>query len=64
VQGRTYDIERTFHNRHPALLIGSPEHSYLWSRPRISLTERADANWGSAHHRFYPRLADLMDICG
>jgi hypothetical protein len=62
-KGRAYDIERTFHGRHPRLLIGDSRHSYLWSRSLITLYESADADWASAHHRFYPRLADFLTLC-
>jgi hypothetical protein len=62
-KGRAYDIERTFHGRHPRLLIGDSRHSYLWSRSLITLHESADADWASAHHRFYPRMADFLTLC-
>lgn len=61
--GREYDIERTFHGRHPHLLEGDRRHSYLWSQPTITLRPDADVEWSSAHHRFFPRLADLLAIC-
>jgi hypothetical protein len=62
-KGRAYDIERGFHGRHPRLLIGDPRHSYLWSKALITLQEPADTDWASAHHRFYPRIADFLSLC-
>jgi hypothetical protein len=62
-KGRAYDIERTFHGRHPRLLIGDSRHTYLWSRSLITLRESADTDWASAHHRFYPRIADFLSLC-
>jgi hypothetical protein len=39
---REYDIERTFWNRHPRLLSGDPEHSYLWWTPSVCLNTVED----------------------
>ena len=51
---RYKDVEKIYHpNKHPKLLCGDPKHSYLWSTPKIRLKEKDDANWKSAHHRFY-----------
>jgi hypothetical protein len=61
-KGREYDIERSFHGRHPRLLVGDEQHSYLWSRPLIRLQPSADTDWVSAHHRFYPQLGDLLAL--
>jgi hypothetical protein len=60
--GREYDIERSFHGRHPRLLVGDEQHSYLWSRPAIRLQSSADTKWASAHHRFYARLSDFLAL--
>jgi len=62
-KGRDYDIERSFHGRHPHLLVGDPRHSYLWSRPTIALQARVDVDWTSAHHRFYAHLSEFLLLC-
>ena len=63
VKGRDYDIERSFHGRHPRLLVGDPRHSYLWSQPTIALQADVDDEWASAHHRFYAHLSDFLELC-
>jgi|CXWL01.1.fsa_nt_gi hypothetical protein len=60
---RAYDIERSFHGRHPRLLIGDPRRSYLWSQPKVALQAHVDMEWASAHHRFYPKLSDFLELC-
>lgn len=59
---REYDIEESFYGRHPRLLIGDPQRSFLWSRPQITLNARADAGWRTAHHRFYSQLSDFFSL--
>lgn len=59
---RKYDIEESFYARHPRLLVGDPQRSFLWSAPLITLKPIEDAAWSSAHHRFYPRLSDLFSL--
>jgi hypothetical protein len=58
---RFKDIEKVYRpGRHPKLLLGDVEQSYLWSSPLIQLKEAADERWKTAHHRFYPCLTDFM----
>jgi hypothetical protein len=59
---REYDIERSFNGRHPRLLVGDPQRSFLWSKPQIRLNANADAGWNTAHHRFYSRLSDFLSL--
>lgn len=63
IKGRDYDIERSFHGRHPRLLVGDPRHSYLWSRPMLTLQVDVDEKWTSAHHRFYATLSEFLELC-
>ena len=62
--GRRIDIEVSYYakKRHPQLLVGDPERSFLWSSPRITLTPDADTDWATAHHRFYPSLTDFLSM--
>jgi hypothetical protein len=58
--GRKKDIEVRHHGRHPRLLVGDPKLSFLWTAPQVTLLPNDDADWASAHHRFFPRLADFL----
>lgn len=62
ISARRYDIEAQYCGRHPRLLFGDPQHSYLWSQPIVSLTIQADNNWKSAHHRFFDSLDAFLSI--
>jgi hypothetical protein len=61
---RKKDIEVGYYSmqRHPRLLVGDVRRSFLWSAPQITLNFRADADWKTAHHRFYPRLSDFLSL--
>jgi hypothetical protein len=61
-KGRRTDIEVSYYTmkRHPRLLVGDPEWSFLWRAPRITLTPHADTDWATAHHRFYQELSDFL----
>lgn len=59
---REKDIEVSYYRagRHPRLLVGDTQQSFLWSAPQIRLNPNADAEWRTAHHRFYPQLSNLL----
>lgn len=61
---REKDIEASYYSmrRHPRLLVGNPHRSFLWSAPHITLNRIADADWKTAHHRFYPQLSQFLAI--
>lgn len=61
---RTYDIEQTFYSggRRPRLFLGDKRRSYVWSAPTITLQPKADRDWRTAHHRFFPRLSDYLAL--
>jgi hypothetical protein len=61
-KARCDDIETEHWGRHPRLLSGDPDHSYLWSKPMVSLTIKADDDWKSAHHRFFDSLDAFLLI--
>lgn len=58
--GREKDIGVGYHGRHPRLLVGDPQLSFLWTAPQITLMPAADDDWTSAHHRFLPQLNVLL----
>ena len=63
-EGRRNDIEVGYYamKRHPQLLVGDPEQSFLWSAPRIKLTADADTRWTTAHHHFYAKLLSFLSM--
>jgi hypothetical protein len=63
LEGRRNDIEVGYAmKRHPQLLVGDPDRSFLWSAPRITLTADADTRWTTAHHRFYPKRRSFLSM--
>lgn len=58
---RRKDIEGSYRpDRHPKLLLGDANQSYLWSSPLLRLKRSIDEDWKTAHHSFYPRLRDFI----
>jgi hypothetical protein len=59
-KSRQKDIDKTYWDRYPTLLVGDPKQSYLWQRPVLRLRDP----WGTAHHRFYRTLEEFLGKFG
>ena len=59
--GREKDIEVSYHQGGTRdCWLAIPSLSFLWTAPQVTLLPNDDADWASAHDRFFPRLADFL----